>query len=145
MLTVKIEKTDFKDPNKWQEIAKSLELPDDRVAAIVMRIPGLLPVKPGLKVPTEVPQPSKWLWADDADGAHSYIIHTRSPRFIAEIASDDELHPPFEYVLEGGEMLCNFNWIDQPPEDLTALLNEAVNFIHEYDQNSGVDNESSKN
>ena len=139
MFTVKLQKTDFKNSAKWQQIAKDLDLPESRNHVIVTRIPGLLPVEAGWETETNIVQPSEWLWADDAGGVHSYIVHTHSPRFIAEIVEDDELHPPFEYQLITGETLCNFTWLDPPPEDLTALLNEAENFLAEYDDKSGVD------
>ena len=140
MFTVKIQKSDFKNPAKWQEVVESLELPPERSEAIVMRIPGLLPVGEGAEITTNIPQPSEWLWADDVGAKHSYIIHTHQPRFIAEMSDEDELHPPFEFCLKTGEMLCNFTWLDPPPEDLTQVLNEAETFILEYDKkNLGAD------
>jgi len=140
MFTVKIQKSDFKQQTKWQAIAEALELPAGRSETIVMRIPGLIPVQEGFKIESEIPQPSEWLWADDVGGEHSYVIHTHTPRFIAEIVEDEEaLNPPFEYQTKRGEMLCNFIWLDPPPEDLTILLNEAEIFIEEYDKASGVD------
>ena len=133
MFTVKLSKSDFVSSEKWDEITESLELPEGREHVIVTRIPGLLPVEEGWKVDTSVPQPVEWLWADDAGGKRSFLVHTYHPRFIAEIIdNDEELHPPFEYITSCGEMLCNFNWIDAPPEDLTQLLNEAEIFLDEY-------------
>jgi len=140
MFTVKLTKSDFADPVKWEEIAEALQLPDGRDEVIVMRIPGLLPVEPGWEIKQKVKQPSEWLWADDVEGKHSYIIHTRRPRFIAEIVDDNKtFNPPFEYETQSGETLCNFIWLDPPPEDLTLLLNEAENFLAEYDAATGID------
>jgi len=134
MFTTKIKKADFKKPEKWREIAEALQLPEGRDEALVMRIPGLLPVKAGWKIDTKIPQPSEWLWADDVGGLHSYIMHTRQPRFIAELVEDDEaLNPPFEYETRRGETLCNFVWLDEPPEDLTQLLGEVEEFLADYD------------
>jgi hypothetical protein len=141
MLACKISKTDFKDPRKWQQLGKDLELPAGQDYAIITRIPGLLPVKEGAAVLQNIPPASEWLWADDLDGKHSYIIHTRSPRFWAELADDDELRPPFEYQLKNGEWLCNFFWIDSPPEDLTLLLQDAEEFLTDYDQRMGLQDE----
>ena len=138
MLTVKLNQSDFADPARWQQVARDLELPEGRNHVIVTRIPGLVPVEPGWKIEQEIPQPEEWLWGDSCrkeDGTvRSYIVHTHEPRFIAALKDDsDSLDPPFEYILSDGSKLCNFVWLDPPPEDLTALLNEAEQFINDYD------------
>ena len=134
MLTVKLSQSDFKDPAKWAEVAKSIELPTGRMEAIVMRIPGLLPVEPGWEVETSIKPPDEWMVGEAIDGRRQWIVHTREPRFIAEIIDDDdELNPPFEYQMSSSQWLCNFLWLDEPPEDLTILCAEAEGVIETYD------------
>jgi len=140
MFTVKISKSDFKNPGRWAELARLLDLPDGRMEAIVMRMPGLLPVEPATKIETHGKEPEEWLIAESLDGEREWVIHNREPRFMAEIVDDEEdtFNPPFEYQLKNGQWLCNFNWLEPPPEDLTILCNEAETAIEIYDENLGV-------
>ncbi len=141
MFCVKISKSDFKSPAKWAEIAKSLELPAGRNEAIVMRIPGLLPVEEGMKIEQSIKQPEEWIIGESIDGHRQWIIHARKPRFIAEIFDDEDTPrlSPFEYQLDSGQWLSNFLWQDQPPEDLTLLCIEAGEAIEKYDEILGAD------
>lgn len=81
---------------------------------------------------------------DQADGmSREYIIHTRSPRFIARIvATVDEGHPiPSEepadilsgvvYAADDGDLFCEIQWIDARPQGdkLVALFQEASNVL----------------
>ena len=141
MMTVKLSCKDFKDFDKWHEIVKSLELPEGRDEVIVTRIPGLLPVKPGMKIDTQIKEPDEWMIGESTDGQRQWIVHTKEPRFIAEIVDDDEdmFNPPFEYQMRNNQWLCNFVWYDYPPDDLTIICMEAQESIEIYDSNLGID------
>ena len=136
MLTVKLTAKDFKSPAKWAEIKVSLELPPGGDEAIITRIPGLLPVEPGAKIDQNIERPPVWLLADDVFGDKWYLIHTIEPRFICRVADEEEEHclSPFDYETSDGQDLCHFIWFDNPPEDLTAILNEAEQFMADYDE-----------
>ena len=136
MLTVKISKADFKSDKKWAEIAKSLDLPGGRDEAIITRIPGLLPVEAGMEIQQGIERPPAWLLADDTKGDRWYLIHTAEPRFICRVADDEDGVDPagLHYETTDEQDLCHFVWIDNPPEDLTALLNEAEQFLADYDE-----------
>jgi hypothetical protein len=149
MFSIKLVKDDFADYKKWEEFAASLELPPGRDYAYVMRIPGLQNLEPA-EIPekmeiekTPIPRPPKWLWGDGIiDDDRGFIIHTQNPRFICEIGEAgerDKIHLPFQYDMSNGEALYHFLWIDQPPEDLTALLNEAEDFINAYDDEREIE------
>lgn len=141
MLTVKLSRDDFKSSAKWSQIAESLELPEGRDEAIVTRIPGLMPVEPGMKINSQIKQPDEWMVGESIDGKRQWIVHTRGHRFIAEIIDDEEdiLNPPFEYQMRSGQWLCNFVWFDYPPADLTIVCMEAQEAIEMYDSNLGID------
>lgn len=141
MLTMKLSRDDFRDETKWAELALALELPEGRTEAIVTRIPGLLPVEPGMKIETHGKEPDEWMIAESIDGERQWIVHTTGPRFIAEIVDDDEdvFNPPFEYQMRSSQWLCNFTWYDAPPEDLTILCREAEEAIEIYDAKLDLD------
>lgn len=140
MFTVQIQADDFKDPVKWAAVAQALELPSGRTEAIVSRIPGLLPVEPGMKIESHGKPPEEWMIGEAVDGKRHWIIHTGESRFIAEVVDDGEsLNPPFEYQMRSGQWLCNFTWYDAPPEDLTILCREAEEAIEMYDEILGND------
>ena len=141
MFIVKISRGDFRDPHKWDDIQKSLELPPGSFEAIVTRIPGLLPVRPIMKVDTEIKLPDEWMIGESIDGERQWVVHTTEPRFFAEIVddSDDMFNPPFEYQMRSSQWLCNFLWFDYPPEDLTILCREAEEAIEMYDTELGLD------
>ena len=140
MFVVMLKKSEFK-PKRWREISAALELPEDRKEVAVTRIPGLLPVEEGWKVSFNTCPPDEWMAGENIDGSRQYLIHSKSPRFIAEILDDvDDLRiGGFQYQMNTGQWLSDFFWLDPPPEDLTALLNEAESFIIEYDQELGID------
>ena len=141
MLTVKISQNDFKDPHQWDMIAESLELPPGRREAIVTRIPGLLPVQAAMKIDIQIKESDEWMIGESIDGERQWVIHAQTPKFIAEIVDDseDEFNPPFEYQTRSGQWLCNFLWLDYPPEDLTVLCREAAEAIEMYDDAVGLD------
>jgi len=142
MFTVKLDRSDFKDPSRWTEIANALELPEGRTWAIVARIPGLLPVVTRIKIECHGKEPDEWMLGEAIDGKRQWIIHTRGTQFIAEIVDDedDALNPPFEYRMSSGQWLCNFTWYDDaPPQDLMILCREAEEAIEIYDEILGID------
>ncbi|WP_417831727.1 hypothetical protein [Terasakiella sp.] len=75
----------------------------------------------------------EWIVGDGADTGHEYIVHTRYPRFIAKVASeqagdDADILSGITYACaDGDQVLCEFIWSDKPPEsdDLVRLLQRA--------------------
>jgi len=136
MFCVKIKKSDFKSAARWAEITAALELPEGRDEVIVMRIPGLLPVKEGWKIEQQIKLPEEWMIGESVKGKRQWIVHTFEPRFIAEIFDDDSEDMGIgglQYQMRNCQWLCNFLWLDPPPEDLTSLLQEAEDAIEIYD------------
>lgn len=132
MFTVKISKNDV-SPEKWRQIVEALELPEGMDEVIVTRIPGLVPVEEGWKIEQNKIEFPEWLIADDLDRKRWFVLHTKEPRFIAEIADGESFNPPFEYELDSGEYLCNFLWFDLPPEDMTLICEQVNQIIEQYD------------
>lgn len=67
----------------------------------------------------------EWLIAGDAEGLREYIVHTRAPRFIARLATDEEDADRITdntYACRGGEVLCEIVWLDPMPMSEPELL-----------------------
>lgn len=66
-----------------------------------------------------------------------YVTHTRWPRFVGELFADDDadLDDGLSLALPlSGEVLANFDWIDDPAEcDLQSLRRDVEAFIEESD------------
>ena len=73
----------------------------------------------------------RWLIAESIDSERQYIVHTHTPRFVAEIL----------YDAEGGNYIDDFDFIDEPPADpqyLAQVMREAGQALAEYDNNLGI-------
>jgi len=135
-----LKKTDFKDIARWQQVTEYLKLPKRRDEIAIVRVPGLLPVAEGSEIKQSYNIADDWLVGENINGSRQYIIHIALPRFIAEILDDSDRMrlAPLQWQMQNGQWLSDFLWIDKPPEDLTILINEAEEFIEEYDANLGV-------
>lgn len=67
-----------------------------------------------------------------------YLVHTQTPRFIAELfdCEDDIPIGGVSFCLADGESVCNISWIDPPPPEpdlvrLRAEMEEAVDRLDE--------------
>lgn len=87
----------------------------------------------------------EWIIGSDAEGQREYIIHTRAPRFIARIASDDEEIGTADritgitYACAGGETLCEVVWQDPMPTsepEVRDLFQRAETAIDIYTADS---------
>lgn len=134
-MIMRLKKEDVR-PGVWERITAELQLPDGAEEAVVMRMPGLLPVEPATVTAAapDWPMPP-WLLADDPFSGRWYLVHTARPRFICRVADDEEEPDPagLHYITADGQDLCHFVWIDNPPKDLTALLAEAEQYLEDYD------------
>ena len=70
----------------------------------------------------------EWLFGiAHGTGDREWVIHTRAPRFVAEIADTDDLVEGFSYEIAEGDQFCRFLWLDpEPPRPaLDVLLDNA--------------------
>lgn len=113
----------------------------DKIKAELLRMAGVED-DTGLAYPRD-----EWIVGDGPETAsqtrREYIIHARPPRFIARVVNIDELTGDPEpdegdvditgivYKAAPDSILCEFQWIDRPPKDmtLTALLDAASNSL----------------
>jgi len=65
--------------------------------------------------------PDEWLVAENIDGGRTFVVHTRPPRFIAEVCDECQL-APLMAALSNGQELAWFVWQDPPPASEEALL-----------------------
>lgn len=61
-----------------------------------------------------------FIFGVDCKFAREYIVHTKAPRFVAEVFEESQA-APFEFALMTGDTLANFVWIDEPPTGNTLL------------------------
>lgn len=82
----------------------------------------------------------EWIVGDGATNGGEYIVHTRYPRFIARVASEDrgdvaDTISGITYACADGDAtLCEFIWSDKPPvgDDLLRLLQRANAAIYGF-------------
>lgn len=77
-----------------------------------------------------------WIFGDGLDGTRRFLIRTDSPRFIAELFSEDDdagVVADLSFALSDGRSLANFTWLDPPPEDYLPLLRQADDALKDYD------------
>lgn len=79
----------------------------------------------------------EWIFGDAING-HEYIIHTAFPRFTARLAdSETAAVGGVELVLGTGDVLCDFEWLDQIDQSdtyyLGALLDSATRALEIYE------------
>jgi len=75
----------------------------------------------------------EWIIGDGATNSDEYIVHTRHPRFVARVVSEqaadnaDTLSGITYACADGDATLCEFIWSDKPPtdDDLLRLLQKA--------------------
>ena len=84
----------------------------------------------------------KWLIGEDISCQHQFMVHTQTPRFIAEIFDDDEGLGNI-IGFPKGEVI----WIDEPPLDgeiLARLMREAGEALNAYDERNEIEYEKAK-
>jgi hypothetical protein len=90
-------------------------------------------------------RPSDWLFADDAYGLAEYVIHRAAPRFIARLVDDevDDFGPRgLTLSLDERQALVEIDWIDPPPDDLTALIRDVRMALAVYEERLEADVEN---
>jgi len=123
----------------WQsEIARRLGISDRHVRRVVS---GQSPVTDGLAkdllnlLGEGAPQiiHAKWILGDGSD-AREYLIHTHHPRFQCLVVSENQTNYDLsndagvQYGSDG-YTLAGFLWLDRMPDNITALLESACNFV----------------
>jgi hypothetical protein len=71
----------------------------------------------------------EWIHGKGTKSEREYLIHTRSPRFIARLILDDRPDDEADantligvaYVSDHGDIICETHWIDAPPASEKAL------------------------
>jgi hypothetical protein len=91
----------------------------------------------------------EWLVAENVSGRRHYLVHARSPRFIARIFDGGEpggVLGALSYSLPGGGALAQFAWLDpvdlvtHPVEgELLNLLTRAGAALAQYDRRLGLE------
>lgn len=91
--------------------------------------------------PAPDPPHERFIWGRGIGEARQYIVHTQSPRFIAELVDADD--PDALTGLNGitlatswDEIICNIAWIDPPPlgeADLHALRRDLETWLESID------------
>jgi hypothetical protein len=70
------------------------------------------------------------------ESGRMYVVHTHTPRFVAELFDEDDEHSVHFalHLPESGEVLANFVWIDRAEGvDLDALRQAVADFLAEGD------------
>lgn len=139
MLTIRLKSNEF-PPKRWLQIARDLELPEGATEAVVMRLPGLVPFDAAMEISSPASRVPAWLLAYDVHSGRWYLIHMARPRFVCRVADEDDATEPagLHYITAKEQDLCEFVWLDPPPEDLTAIMNEAEQYLADYDDECGL-------
>jgi len=93
------------------------------------------------KTPRPRPAMNRWLVAEGSELGkggvpRQYILHTKAPKFVAEVLDDRDEPPEAVGVnLGGGQAMVLLEWWDPAPTGpaLDALLREAAAALAKYD------------
>lgn len=79
----------------------------------------------------------EWIIGEGIDAAARwYVIHTREPRFIAEVCDEDEAPlTPLSWVIGDGQIITSVVFYDDPPagEELDRLMFGLREILDDYD------------